>query len=143
MARRVSVGLNERMTSDLTDQPSSPDGDEEHLFVPLADEQPELAERLIRRFAERWVVAAQLHPPRIEDAMATVELKVAHGSQFDGSCLRHRSFYTGLTCWQYGWDGTEGAAVEFMDDMAGRQADQVAGDRRHGPTLWDYAQRKS
>lgn len=131
------------MTSELTGQQSSPDGDQEHLFVPLADEQSELAERLIRRFAERWVDAAQLHPPTIEDAVATVELKVAHGPQFDGSCLRHRSFYTGLTCWQYGWDGTAGTAAEFMDEMAERQADQVAGDRRHGPTLWDQAERKS
>ena len=138
----MSLGLNEPMTS-VTDEPSSPDGDQEHLFVPLADEQPDLAERLIQHFAERWVSAAQLHPPTTEDAIATVELKVAHGPQFDGSCLRHRSFYTGSTYWQHGWDGTEAAAFAFMDEMAETQADNVSGDRRHGPTPWDYAPRKS
>jgi hypothetical protein len=126
----------------MTGQASSPDGDQEHLFVPLADEQPELAQRLIRRFSERWVAKSQLHPPTIEDAVATVELKVAHGPQFDGSCLRHTSFYSGSTYWHYGWDGTEDAALEFMDEMADTQSHNVAADRRHGPTPWDYPQRK-
>lgn len=122
--------------------PSSPDGDKEHVFVALADEQPELTEHLLRRFAERWVIAARLRPPTIEDAMATVELKVAHGQEFDGSCLRLRSFYTGTTYWLQGWDGSEAAALVFIDEMAELQGANVGDDRRHGPTLWDHVQRK-
>src|SRR5438477_2982678 len=48
------------MTFEWPDHPSSPDGDNEHLFLLLADAQPELAKRLIRHFAERWFVAAHL-----------------------------------------------------------------------------------
>jgi hypothetical protein len=87
---------------------SSPDGADEHLFVPLKDEQPELAERLRRRYAERWIVVAHLRPPRLEDAMHTIELKVAPDEE-PGQWRRLRSFYTGTTYWQYGWDGSEEA----------------------------------
>jgi hypothetical protein len=34
------------MSFDWPENPSSPDGPDEHLFVPLDDEEPELAERL-------------------------------------------------------------------------------------------------
>jgi hypothetical protein len=130
------------MTFERPDQPPGPDGDREHLFVPLADQQPELAERLLRRFAELWVVAARLRPPSIEDAMVTAELKVAQCLEFDGSCLRLRSFYTGTTYWQPGWDGSEAAALAFIEEMAELQGANVGEDRRHGPTLWDHVQRK-
>jgi len=75
--------------------------------------------------------------------MATVELKVARGPQFDGSCLRLRSFYTGTTYWQQGWDGSEVTALTIVEEMAELQGANVCGDRRHGPTLWDHVRRNS
>ncbi len=50
------------------EDPSAPDGLEEQFFRSVEDEQPELAERLRRRYGERWIVAAHLKPPRLEDA---------------------------------------------------------------------------
>jgi hypothetical protein len=125
------------MSFDWPENPSSPDGPEEHLFVPLDDEQPELAERLRRRYAERWVVEGHLRPPRLEDAMDTIELKVAPDEKPGLRRLRLRSFYTGSTYWRYGWDGSEDAALDFMDEAAELQGADVGGDRRHGPVLWD------
>jgi len=142
LAKESRGRFNNRMTFEWPDHPSSPDGDNEHFFLLLADEQPELAKRLIRHFAERWIVAAHLRPPAIQDAMATVDLRVAHGPEFGGSCLRLRSFYTGSTYWQHGWDGSEATALAFMEEMAELQGANVSDDRRHGPTLWDHVQRK-
>jgi len=98
-------------------------------FVPLDDEQPELAERLRRRYAERWVVEAHLRSPRLEDAMDTIELKVAPDEEPGLRRLRLRSFYTGSTYWRYGWDGSEDAALDFMDEAAELQGANVDGDR--------------
>src|SRR5438477_2982679 len=86
--------------------------------------------------------SSQPTSPAIQDAMATVELRVAHGPEFGGSCLRLRSFYTGSTYWQHGWDGSEATALAFMEEMAELQGANVSDDRRHGPTLWDHVQRK-
>jgi hypothetical protein len=122
--------------------PSSPDGDEEHLFVLLEDDRPELAKRLRRRYAERWVVAAHLQPPRLEDAMDTIELKVAPDEEPGLWRLRLRSFYTGSTYWRYGWDGSEETVLEFMDEAADLQGGNVGEDRRHGPVLWDAIPRR-
>lgn len=121
------------------ENPSSPHGEEEHLFVPLEDAQPELAQRLKQRYAERWIVEAHLRPPRIEDAMDTVELKVAPDEKPGLWRLRLRSFYTGST---YGWDGSEEIALDFMDEAADLQGGNVADDRRHGPVLWDDVRRR-
>jgi hypothetical protein len=130
--------LNITMPLEWAEHPSSPDGPEDHLFVALADEQPELAQRLRRRYAERWIADARLRPPQIEDAMDTIELKVAPDDQPGLWRLRLRSFYTGSTYWRHGWDGSEGAALDFMDEAAELQAGNVIDDRRHGLTLWDH-----
>jgi hypothetical protein len=125
------------MPFEWPENPSSPDGPEEHLFLPLEDEQPELAERLRGRYAERWIVVAHLRPPQLEDAMETIELKVAPGEEPGLWRLRLRSFYTGSTYWQHGWDGSEEAALDFIDDAAELQGHNVGEDRRHGPVLSD------
>jgi len=129
------------MPFDWPENPSSPDGHDEHLFVPLEDEQAGLAERLRRRYAERWVVEAHVRPPRLEDAMDTIELKVAPDEEAGLRRLRLRSFYTGSTYWRYGWDGSEEAALDFMDEAAELQGANVGDDRRHGPVLWDDVRR--
>jgi hypothetical protein len=130
------------MPFDWPADPSSPDGAEEHLFIPLEDERPELAARLRRRYAERWIVVAHLRPPSLEDAMDTLELRVAPDHDPGLWRLRARSFYTGSTYWHYGWDGSEEAALEFMDDTAELQGQNVGDDRRHGPVLWDDVVRR-
>jgi hypothetical protein len=114
-----------------------PDGPDEHLFLPLEDDQPELAERLKRHYIEQWVAEARLRPPSLQDAMDTVELKVAPDEEPGLRRLRLRSFYTGSTYWRYEWDGSEEAAFRFMDQAAELQAWNVEGDREHGPVPWD------
>jgi hypothetical protein len=74
--------------------------------------------------------------------METVELKVAADEEPGLWRLRLRSFYTGTTYWRYGWDGSEEAALDFMDEAAELQGHNVGEDRRHGPVLWDDAARR-
>jgi hypothetical protein len=116
---------------------SSPDGEEEQLFVPLDDENPTLAQKRRRRYAERWLIEAELPADRLEEAISTIELKVAPDDEPDRRRLRLRSFYTGTTYWRYGWDGSEEAALTFMDETAELQGGNVRDDRKHGPTPWD------
>jgi hypothetical protein len=130
------------MPFEWPENPSSPDGADEHLFVPLEDAQPELAERLRRRYAEQWILVAHLRPPRLEEAMDTVELTVAPDEEAGQWRLRLRSFYTGTTYWKDGWDGSEEAALEFMDEAADLQGENVGDDRRHGPVPWDDVPRR-
>jgi hypothetical protein len=124
------------------ENPSAPDGDRERLFVLLSDLDPGLTDRLRRRYAERWVVAAHL-APALQDAMDTVELKIAPDEEPGRQILRLRSFYTGSTYWQHAWDGSEEDAMRFMEETAEMQAANVGGDRRHGPVLWDPIGRQS
>jgi hypothetical protein len=74
--------------------------------------------------------------------MDTIELKVAPDEEPGQWRLRLRSFYTGTTYWKHGWDGSEEAALEFMDEAADLQGQNVGGDRRHGPVLWDDVPRR-
>jgi hypothetical protein len=120
--------------------PTYPEIDDGSLFVPLAWDQPELAERLRRRYAEIWVAKAHLQPPRIEDAMDTLELLVAGDDEHGGFLLRLRSFYTGTTGY-YSWDGSEAEALKIVADSADLQAHNTGEDRRHGPLLWDTVTR--
>lgn len=117
--------------------PSAPDGDEEHLFVPLGDADPGLAARLRRRYAERWLLEAELPADRLEDAMETLELKVAPDDRPGHRRLRLRSFYTGTIYWLYEWDGSEASALELVERSAELQGWNAKHDRRHGPRPWD------
>ena len=121
--------------------PSSPDGDREPLFVDLAERDPGLADRLVRRFLDRWLQQARLAPPSFEEAVASVELKVGP-DEYGQEALRLRSFHTGTTYWRYEWDGSESMAAQFMDDTADLQAGNVEQDRRHGFTPWDADRRR-
>lgn len=116
--------------------PSAPDGDRESLFVDLAQRDPDLADRLVRRFLDRWLRRARLAPPSFDEAAGSVELKVGP-DEFGLEALRLRSFHTGTTYWRYEWDGSESMAVQFMDDTADAQAGNVEQDRRNGYTPWD------
>jgi hypothetical protein len=116
-----------------------PDGPEEHLFLPLEDEQPELALRLKRHYVERWIAQARLRPPTLQEAIDTVKLKVAPDEEPGLLRLRLTSFFTGSTYWHYGWDGSEETALSFMEEAAQLQAWNVDGDREHGPVPWDDA----
>lgn len=120
---------------------SAPDGDRERLFIDLADRDPELADRLVRRFLEVWLREARLVPPTFDEAVASVELKVGP-DQYGEEALRLRSFHTGTTYWRYEWDGSESMATEFIDDTANSQAQNVEQDRRSGYTPWDADPRR-
>jgi hypothetical protein len=117
---------------------SAPDGDEEHLFVPLDEDDAALADRLRRRFVDLWLREGRLPLHRFDEALETVELKIAPDDQTPGRWrLRLRSFYTGTTYWLYDWDRSTSAAEAWIDDVAELQGANVNEDRRHGPTPWD------
>ena len=86
---------------------SAPDGEEEHLFVPLDEDDPALADRLRRRFVELWLREGRLPLHRSD---VTVELKIAPDETPDRWRLRLRSFYTGTTYWLHDWDRSVPAA---------------------------------
>jgi hypothetical protein len=114
-----------------------PDGADEDLFTPLEREDADLTRSLKRRYAERWLLEANLPTDRVEDAIETVELKVAPDEEPGRRRLRLTSFYTRATYWLYGWDGSIDAANAFIDEAAQLQGANVKNDRRHGPTPWD------
>ena len=89
---------------------SAPDGEEEHLFVPLEKDDPALADRLRRRFVELWLREGRLPLHRFDDALETVELRIAPDETPDRWRLRLRSFYTGTTYWLHDWDRSVPAA---------------------------------
>jgi len=117
-------------------EPVYPEEDDGLFFVPLADDQPELAERLRRIYADRWIAKGHLRPPRIEDAMDTIELTVAPDERTGCWRLRLRSFYMGVTSY-YSWDGSESQAVDFVEARADDDGQGTGEDRRDGPLLWD------
>src|SRR5262249_32485660 len=136
-ARRPGGASLRVVTFDRPEHFSSPDGDQEHLFIPLEDEDLKLAHKLLRRYAERWLIEAELPADRLDEAINAAELKTAPDDEPGLRRLRLTSFYTGTTYWRYGWDGSEAAALSFMDETAELQGGNVRDDRRHGPTPWD------
>lgn len=115
-----------------------PDGRDEHLFRPLDESAPELAAELRRRFSERWLRESGFPASRLEEAIATVDLRVAPDEQ-DGECrLRITSTFTGCTRWLYEWEGDRAGAIAFIDRTASDEAGWVDDERRlSGPTAWD------
>jgi hypothetical protein len=117
--------------------PSNPDGYEEHLFVPLEAEDPALADRLRRRFVDLWLREGRLPLHRFDEALETVELRVAPDETPGRWRLRLRSFYTGTTYWLYDWDRSTPAAEAWVDGVAELQGANVNEERRYGPSDWD------
>lgn len=104
-----------------------PDGPDERLFRPLEEDEPGLAQRLKQHYVEQWIAQAGLRPPSLQEAIDTVELKVAPDNEPGKRRLRLTSFYTGSTYWRYGWDGSLETALDFMEEAAELQAWNVDG----------------
>jgi hypothetical protein len=115
---------------------AGPDGQEEVLFRPLEETQPELAARLKHRFVDKWLVLAAIPEARRPEALQMLELKVAPDDE--GRRLRISSQFSGNTRWLYQWDGQEASAVDFVEEVAEYDAGWVRDERwTYGATEWD------
>ena len=115
-----------------------PDGRQEHLFRPLEEVDPALADTLRRTFVPKWLAESGFPAWRYDEAMATVDIRVAPDEEPGERRLRVTSGFTGSTRWLYEWDGDEQEAIAFVEDVAGDEAGWVHDERRlYGPTEWD------
>jgi hypothetical protein len=115
-----------------------PDGREEHLFRPLDEVDPTPADTLRRTFVPKWLTESGFPPSRYDEAVATVDIRVAPDDEPGEQRLRVTSTFTGSTRWLYEWDGDEQEAIAFVEEVAGDEAGRVHDERRlNGPTEWD------
>ena len=120
-------------------QSSDPEEDE-HLYHDLADRDPEEADRLIRRFAERWLASSSIPSRRLGEALAVTRLDVADEGGAGTSTLRLSFDYLGSKSFLHGWSGDAASAEQFIDDQAQEYASEVDWERREfGATDWDDA----
>jgi hypothetical protein len=110
------------------------DGQREHLFRPLDEEDARLADAMRRRFTTRWPEVSGLPNSRVAEAMETVDIRMGPGDRPGARCLRITSTFTGSTRWLYEWQGEQGQALGFADDVAVEEGHWVHDERRHhGP----------
>lgn len=127
-----------RMRRQIREMELGPDGREEHRFRPLDEVDPALADTLRHTFVPKWLTESGFPPSRYDEAMATVDIRVAPDEEPGEQRLRVTSTFTGSTRWLYEWDGDEQEAIAFVEDVAGDEAGWVHDERRlNGPTEWD------
>jgi hypothetical protein len=114
--------------------------EDEHLYRDLGDHDPGEAERLTRRFAERWLASSSLPERRLGDALAATRLEVADDEEAGTSTLRLSFDYMGSKSFLHGWTGDAASAEQFIDYQAQEYASEVDWERTEfGATDWDDA----
>ena len=114
------------------------DAREEHRFRPLDEVDPALADTLRRTFVPKWLTESGFPLSRYDEAMATVDIRVAPDEEPGEQRLRVTSTFTGSTRWLPEWEGDDQRAIAFVEDVAELEAGWVHDERRlYGPTEWD------
>lgn len=117
----------------------APEFDEdERLYCGLAERDPGEADRLTRRFAERWLASSSIPSRRLGDAIAATRLDVADEKEPGTSTLRLSFDYFGSKSFLYGWNGDVASVEEFIDQQAEDYAAEADWERNEfGTTDWD------
>ena len=102
----------------------------------LRNTQPELAARIQKYAAERFMSVADLDSEYLQAAIERTDIFV--GSNEDGSSYIHVQWPSGLdTGWET-WDGTFEEAKTYVDSSIEGVVDDLRWDQEHvGPTGWE------
>ena len=106
-------------------------------FSLLAQTDSALAERLVVRFVDRWLVGAGLRERRRDEAI--LQTRIEEGKTADGRrCALRVTLPLGSGIVSYTWDGSATDAEELTDDAADVGIADVVWDRENvRPTGWE------
>ena len=109
---------------------------EDNDYRPLEDAD---ADRLARRFAERWLELTSIPDRRRADVLASTRLDLAD-DEYGTSTLRLSFDYVGSQTFLYRWTGDATSAEEFIDQRVEDYAAEIEWERnKFGATDWDDA----
>jgi hypothetical protein len=104
----------------------------------MAESDPELAHRLARLYASRFIDEARLSRARIAEASEAVRIDWARTGAAGERMLRITFPFAGGDPVEVPWDGSESSAKSAIDFQASRKAEDVRWDQDNiGPTGWE------